>query len=235
MSNSYLDLLAQFGIGGAHPGGFPLTEQLLKEEPIRASTIVLDVGCGTGQTSAFLNEHFGCEVIAIDNHPLMVEKAKQRLKWDTFHGSVLKEDVEKLSFKEKTIDFIIAESVVTFTDIPTTLKELYRVLRKNGCLFMIEMTAEQPLPSFLKEKVTHLYGVKKILLEEEWKHHLQEAGFSNIEVIPTPLDLKPTSIMDMNPTENIKAELYDLWDKHNALLTEASPYLGYRVFRCTCP
>ena len=35
MSNDYLDLLAYFGIGGAHPGGFALTKSILEDENIQ--------------------------------------------------------------------------------------------------------------------------------------------------------------------------------------------------------
>ena len=35
LSNDYLDLLAYFGIGGAHPGGFALTKSILDAENIQ--------------------------------------------------------------------------------------------------------------------------------------------------------------------------------------------------------
>ena len=49
MSNDYLDLLAYFGIGGAHPGGFNLTQSILEAENIQPTEAVLDVGCGRGK------------------------------------------------------------------------------------------------------------------------------------------------------------------------------------------
>ena len=54
MSNSYLDLLAYFGIGGAHPGGFNLTQSLLEDENIQPVDSVLDIGCGTRTDGSFL-------------------------------------------------------------------------------------------------------------------------------------------------------------------------------------
>ena len=78
MSNAYIDILAYFGIGGAHPGGFNLTQSILDAENIPPTQSVLDIGCGTGQTAAFLAERFNCQVTAIDKHPVMVQKARIR-------------------------------------------------------------------------------------------------------------------------------------------------------------
>ncbi|MCR1834683.1 hypothetical protein NSA56_09745 [Oceanobacillus caeni] len=48
MNNRYLDCLALFGVGGAHPGGLPLTKRILSKEEIDEKQSILDAGCGTG-------------------------------------------------------------------------------------------------------------------------------------------------------------------------------------------
>jgi ubiquinone/menaquinone biosynthesis C-methylase UbiE len=145
MSNNYLDLLAYFGIGGAHPGGFPLTQLILQDEIIPPCGSVLDIGCGTGQTAAFIHQKYGCPVIAVDNHPLMIEKARERFKDQDSKVTVIEGDAQKLNFKDNCFDLILAESVITFTNIPNTLNELFRLLKSDGRMIIIEMTAEEPL------------------------------------------------------------------------------------------
>lgn len=54
MKPSYQDALAYYGVNGAHPGGLSLTKYLLQQERITSTTQLLDAGCGTGQTSAFI-------------------------------------------------------------------------------------------------------------------------------------------------------------------------------------
>ena len=76
MTSIYLDFLSKFGVGGAHPGGIQLTKELFKSETITPTTHILDVGCGTGQTAAYLAAQYGAIVTGIDNNPVMVEKAK---------------------------------------------------------------------------------------------------------------------------------------------------------------
>ena len=78
MELNYLNCLALFGIGGAHPGGLQLTKEILSREKINEKTIILDVGCGTGQTSAYMAEKYKCKIIGLDNNEMMLEKAKKR-------------------------------------------------------------------------------------------------------------------------------------------------------------
>jgi ubiquinone/menaquinone biosynthesis C-methylase UbiE len=233
MSKNYLDLLAYFGIGGSHPGGFPLTQLILKDENIRSFHSVLDIGCGTGQTADFVLQQYGCDVTAVDNHPVMVQKAKERFEGRDTSVKVMEEDAQKLPFKDHSFDYILAESMITFTDISSTLKELYRLLKPDGQLIMIEMTAEAPLSEEVQKNVFNLYGIKEVLSEEEWKRKLQQSGFTQIDMIHTHSQREQTEITDMNPSKNISVELYDLWEKHASFVKQSSVPLGYRVFRCS--
>ncbi|QFG00048.1 class I SAM-dependent methyltransferase [Psychrobacillus glaciei] len=232
MSKNYLDLLAYFGIGGAHPGGYSLTQSLLENVNIQRTESVLDIGCGTGQTAAFLAEQFDCHVTAVDNHPIMVEKAIERFKENGFSVKVIEGDAQNLNFPDSTFDFIISESVIVFTDISKTLNELSRVLKSGGSMIMIEMTAEQNLSEELRGKVCNLYGINDILNEEEWISKLQQVGFTQIEIINTPSGLIPSEINDINQSKNINMELFELWEKHNQFTLQNSHLIGYRVFKC---
>lgn len=232
MHNNYLDLLAFFGIGGAHPGGFSLTQFLLEDEKILPSESVLDIGCGTGQTAAFLAQKFACKVIAVDNHPIMVMKAKERFETNDTSILVIEGDAQSLNLKENSFDLIIAESVISFTDISKSLNELSRVLKSGGRIIMIEMVAEQSLTDEVQKQVCSFYGINEILNEQEWKTKLQQAGFTQIEIIDTPTGLMKTEINDINPSPNIVMDLYDLWDEHNRFITQNDNSIGFRAFRC---
>ncbi|WP_335872823.1 class I SAM-dependent methyltransferase [Bacillus sp. 2205SS5-2] len=233
MKNNYLDVLAYFGIGGAHPGGFELTKSILSNIKILDSFCVLDVGCGTGQTATYLHEEFGCNVTAIDLHPLMVEKAKKRVKPLKQKVKVLEENVQELSFCSETFDFALAESTLSFTDFSASIHELYRVLKTDSTLIILEMTAEKVIPPSIKQKISQLYGINEVLMEEEWRQQLQLAGFKNIRKLSTPSGLIPTDLIDMIPSENIDDKLYDVWDEHALLVQETQEFLGYRIFTCT--
>ena len=84
MELNYLNCLALIGIGGVHPGGLQLTKEILSREKINEKTIILDVGCGTGQTSAYMAEKYKCKIIGLDNNEMMLEKAKKRFQSEIF-------------------------------------------------------------------------------------------------------------------------------------------------------
>ncbi|KIL45380.1 class I SAM-dependent methyltransferase [Jeotgalibacillus soli] len=233
MRNNYLDLLAYFGIGGAHPGGLPLTKSILRNEAIGPSNSVLDIGCGTGQTAEYIVTQFNCPVTALDNHPIMVEKANERFKNKNYNVTIVNGNVENLPLPNNSFNFILSESVVTFTSISKSLQELYRVLMKNGTMILIEMTAEQTLTEEMKIKICDFYGIKEILSENEWKARIHEAGFDKIQIVNISTELVQSEINDLNPSPNIDIKYYDIWDQHNELTDEIDSQLGYRAFRCS--
>lgn len=232
MTNQYLDLLAFFGIGGAHPGGFALTQSILKDVKIKPIDHVLDIGCGTGQTANFLLKRFGCNVTAVDNHALMIEKTKERFKQQDSLITILQDDAQNLHLQDNTFEFIVAESVIAFTDISKTLKELIRVLKKDGSLFMIEMTAERKLTAEIESKACKLYGIKEILSEEQWLLRLKEAGFKQIDILKTPSQLIQTEVTDINQSLEIPMSYYNLWDEHHEFIEEYRDNIGFRAFKC---
>ncbi|MCA1012001.1 class I SAM-dependent methyltransferase [Halobacillus halophilus] len=230
MGNRYLDLLAEFGIGGAHPGGFPLTKEVLSSLHLPHSSSVLDVGCGTGQTAEYLIDHFNCTVTAIDNHPVMVKKAAERLqsKVDVRYGHA-----ENLEFADSTFDMVLTESVLSFTgSAQKTLKEIYRVLNEKGMFLCNEMTAVKRLSKQQLSSIKDLYGIEEVLTEDEWIHLLTSAGFESVSRVHDIEQIAETQVTDLRPSPNISEDLYDLWDHHNSFLNAHKKSLSYRIFLC---
>ena len=75
-ASNYLEFLSKFGIGGAHPGGINLTKEIFQAEEMNQNSRLLDVGCGTGQTAAYLAERYGAKVTGMDINPIMVKRPK---------------------------------------------------------------------------------------------------------------------------------------------------------------
>jgi SAM-dependent methyltransferase len=232
---TYLDCLAFFGIGGAHPGGLQLTKEILSRENINEKTIILDVGCGTGQTSAYMAEKYKCKITCLDHNEIMLEKAKKRFQSRNLSIETKLGSVERLPFGEESFDLILSESVATFTDVSKTLPDLRRVLKPNGVLLAIEMVLEEPLP---KEELTpfiEFYGVPRILTVSEWNSLFHKADFQqiNIEKFNLPFDEPEIeNATDFSISEQLDDELYDILDQHEHLTKKYQNRLGFRVFRC---
>lgn len=235
MEFTYLDCLALFGIGGAHPGGLQLTKEILSGEKIKEKTIILDVGCGTGQTSAYMAEKYKCKITGLDNNEMMLEKAKKRFQFRNLPIETRLGSVESLPFGEKSFDMILSESVATFTDVSKTLPEFRRVLKPNGVLLAIEMVLEESLPEEELTSITEFYGVPRILTESEWNSFFQKAHFQQISIDKFNLQFEEPEIenaTDFSISDQLDDRVYDILDQHEQLTKRYQNVLGFRVFRC---
>ena len=77
--SKYLEMLSLFGVGGAHPGGLAFSKAVLTKAAPPPGEPILDAGCGTGQTAAYLG-HLLYPVTCVDKDPLMLEKAAKHFK-----------------------------------------------------------------------------------------------------------------------------------------------------------
>ncbi|KFN03786.1 class I SAM-dependent methyltransferase [Bacillus clarus] len=234
--NIYIDFLAYYGIGSAHPGGFTLTKQLLAQLPLRHGANVLEIGCGTGRTAAYMTKEFGYKVTAVENNEIMIQKAKDRWLFEGLKIQLLQGKVEQLPCFDEKFELILGESILAFTNKEQSIPECYRVLQKNGKLVVIEMIIENHIAKEDEEKIVQLYGMKQLLMEKEWVHLFQKANFKRIiiggggtiaETIAGQVE-QP----EWNLSQFIPEELYDAWVQHEQVLHMYQNILGHRIFIC---
>ncbi|WP_025784552.1 class I SAM-dependent methyltransferase [Sporosarcina sp. D27] len=235
MEKTYLDCLAAFGIGGAHPGGLQLTKKMLANEMFDENMVVLDAGCGTGQTAAYLANEFNCQVLAVDLNPLMVEKATERLVNLQKDISVEVADVQSLSYEDGSIDVILSESVISFTNPTICIPEMTRVLKNKGRLIAIEMVLEQALSVEERKEITDFYGMDQIWSVNEWMMAFLTAGLTiqSIEVPELKNDNEDTETStDFSLSETIDETFHDILSRHLVLTENYKDQLGVRIFKC---
>ncbi|WP_026694540.1 class I SAM-dependent methyltransferase [Peribacillus kribbensis] len=240
MNRSYQDALAYYGIEGAHPGSLGLTKQLLQNEAIGPKTRLLDAGCGTGQTSAYISKNYPCRVYAIDSHPEMVKKAYSRFEAEGLPVRLRQSSIEHMPFKSEKFDMILAESSTAFTTVPKALSEYHRVLKKEGVLLTIDMAA-RGLSARAREEVRRFYGVHEVLTPEEWTAYFKEAGFRGISVLKTSTINEELASYDpgrlpanLGAQGSMPSPVYDgIMKKHQQISMVYGNQLGYCVFRVT--
>ncbi len=228
-NSKYLDLLSKFGIGGAHPGGLNLTKKVFKSENINRTSNILDVGCGTGQTAAYLAYKYGANVTGIDVNSTMVAKAKQRMKKNRLPVKIIQGSIEKNSLPDNHFDFIISESVLSFVNKPRALNEIFRLLKDGGQFIAIELTIIKPLTETEENEIKQFYGLDSLNMKKDWVALLNQAGFENIRIRKdTFIDSEP----EFHFSDDIDPELHEIMEKHYDM---ASKYLAsnYRIYSCT--
>jgi ubiquinone/menaquinone biosynthesis C-methylase UbiE len=238
---SYQDALAHYRIDGAHPGGMALTKKILQNERINRHTKILDAGCGTGQTSAYLAKTFSCKVCSIDNHPEMIKAATERFSTENLPVKIVKANIEQLPFPNDSFDMIIAESTTAFAGISASLKEYFRVLKPSGALLNIDMAAEQRLSREEKAEIVEFYGMNDILTEGEWIKALKKAGFKSVEVLKSNSVLQELEEYTFEENEisgsgyanpaNFDPKIDEVMQTHDKILLSYGEKLGYRVFK----
>lgn len=231
---TYLDFLAKFGIGGAHPGGFLLTKNILAQEKILPSSLILDAGRGTGQTAAYLCQEYQANVVGLEINSIMVEKAKNRFQNLQLPIQLVQGSVENIPFADQTFDFILSESVLAFVNKPRTLKEFYRVLKKGGRLIANEMTINTPVSKAEEAEIKEFYAIDSLLLEQDWKTLLTETGFQNFHIHSLKLDLLQGSpAQEFNFSQGFEPELFNILNQHGNMLVKYHDILSHRVMTCT--
>ncbi|WP_138417490.1 class I SAM-dependent methyltransferase [Aquibacillus sediminis] len=241
--NTYHDFLAYMGISSAHPGGMALTKQMLAKLGLKADHHVLDAGCGTGQTAAYIAETFGCQVTAVDTHPVMIEKAKQRFNEQGVQIHVLQGNIEQLPLKSEAYDLIIAESVIVFTKIEATLFEFFRLLKPGGVILNLEMTTKPPINQSMVNQFKQVYGIKQLPQESTWLEYYRKTNFDNIEVLKRVqvADQIATDYatgakqIDLNISESMDHSLYQIGHKHQLLTEKYRHQLNYHIYRAQKP
>lgn len=221
---SYIDILAKYGIGSAHPGGLLLTSELLKMEHITKSTEILDIGCGTGETSAYIAKHYPCSLTAADINYTMLQNAKRRFQNENINAKLVYADACNLPFTSGYFDIVLAESVTVFTKMQKSLSEYSKVLKAgNGVLLDIELTANVPLmPEELRD-VNLIMGVSKVPTQNEWCDMLYCAGAVNVKVFYGPM------IPSAAP---VSYQLMKELIPYLHLMNKYQRKLGYRIYRC---
>jgi len=230
----YLDFLSKFGISGAHPGGIKLTKQIFENEKINKFSRILDVGCGTGQTSAYLAARYGAKVTGMDINPIMVEKAKNRMIKYQLPVEIIQGSIEKCPLPDSKYDFIISESVLSFVNKPRALKEIFRLLKYDGRFIANELTINRRLGANYEEEIKQFYGLDSILMEKDWITLFEQVDFKNIKTFLRKQSLlQNDSLPEFQYSEYIEPELYKIMQQHFNLMVKYQGTLDYKVFICT--
>lgn len=173
---------------------------------IRKGDKVLDICAGTGEVAKLVLKRIGPEgsLTCLDFCDDMLAIARRKLSPHPKNLSFVISDVREMAFPENTFDAVtVAFGMRNVPDTVSALNRIKRVLKPGGRFFCLELTRPEkrwflPLYKFYTFKVMPL--VAKIVMRTsvpysylprsieafyppaEFKHVLQECGFSDVEV-----------------------------------------------------
>jgi ubiquinone/menaquinone biosynthesis C-methylase UbiE len=99
---------------------------------------VLEVGVGTG--ASFVYYPAAAKVTGTEPDPYMLERARRRLEeMGAHHIELHKVPAEELPFEDASFDQVVCSLVLcTVRDLPRSLAEVRRVLKRDGTLRFLE-------------------------------------------------------------------------------------------------
>ena len=135
------------------PGGFFLTDRLLSQVNISSKSRVLDIGCGEGETLAYISTEHGCSIFGVEPDPAHLELARAANPAATIIPAV----AEELPFDDDSFDIVLAECVFSLSsDMAKALREAHRVLIKGGMLLMSDVCAKNSCIELGSGMIRHL-------------------------------------------------------------------------------
>jgi len=147
---------------------------------------ILELGCGDGNGTLMLAKTHA-RIVAVDLSSDLVEKAKQKVKFNNVEFRVL--DAEKLPFKDKTFDAVVGNSILHHLDVCEVLKEVKRVIRPGGKIAFCEPNLMNP-QIFIERKVRFIGRILQVspfetaFMRKPLKRTVESFGFNNVSVEP---------------------------------------------------
>ncbi len=200
-TREWYDFIGQLAgaLPGIHLGGQDATHALLEMCRLDATSRVLDVGCGPGNTACLIAEQYGSRVHGIDISEVMIAKAEERARRQRLMDKVefRVADAFHLPFEDDLFDVVIVESVLTPLpgDKKQALTEMVRVVRPRGRIGANESTVDPSAPPellalFAEHPAIHGYFTPQTLRSLFEGSGLQVVQMTEVKNVETPSVLK---------------------------------------------
>ena len=152
----------------AHPGGLEITKKAFDICGLPKSAKILDVGCGYGDTVAFLNSDYGFSVTGLDKSAEAICIAKKNHPGLEF----MEGDGQWLDFDSLSFDCVLMECTLSLMPNPVeSIHEAFCVLKEGGYLVAHDLY----LPNPSEEELEIITRIKKSAVEEK------KEGSCNVE------------------------------------------------------
>lgn len=165
---------------------------------INSSDIVLDAGCGAGETSIFFAEKFGAKMTGISLSEVQIAQAKRQTK-KSFASHLVDfavMDYTKSDFPDNFFTKIFAlESVCHAFNKIDFLKEVYRLLKPKGRLVVSDFFFGKNKNRLEKnyQECIDGWAVPYLTTGEEFQQQLATAGFRNIQRFDKSNEIKKSA------------------------------------------
>ncbi|KAM9009928.1 putative methyltransferase [Ara ararauna] len=172
----------------------------LREKGTNSAELVVDVGCGSGQGTRFLAEHFK-KVVGTDISEAQIQEAREGPSMPNVSYSVC--PAEELPFTDASVDLLTSFTAAHWFDLEKFMREAKRVVRPGGCVAISTYTVDMSLRyGKCSEKLTQVFReLWDVLLKYSHQRikHVLEDYKEIFEALPFPDKKRITDILDKIP------------------------------------
>lgn len=148
----------------------------------------VDLGSGRGTDVLRIAESVGETgfVYGIDVSDGMLEKARNNAaKFGVKNVSFIHSELEKIELPDGVANLVISNCTLNHaTDKQAVWNEIYRILKKGGRFVVSDIYATQPIAEqFRNDPAAVAECWAGAVIRDEYMSHLQNAGFTTIEII----------------------------------------------------
>lgn len=157
-----------------------LCDYLLRYLPLQAKPKVLEIGFGNGMFLKELEKR-GFETYGMDISKKLVELVSKFVNGELKVGDINK----PLPYKSNFFDAVVLFAVLEYAkDYNKSLKEINRVLKNNGIVFIIVLNSNSILHKILRKKWSYYQDVYHASMfdKKSLSRALQDAGFKIIDI-----------------------------------------------------
>lgn len=151
---------------------------------------ILDIGCGPGLLVRGFAEHQkNWDIIGVDISPYALTLAKKNC-FGLKNARFVKSNVYKLAFKDSRFDLVVCKDSFHHFDKPeVALKEMFRVLRPGGVLYLQDLRRDLPryllqraIPADTPLKKLQFYSARAAYTKKEIEKILKNLKIKNYQI-----------------------------------------------------
>jgi ubiquinone/menaquinone biosynthesis C-methylase UbiE len=162
-----------------HIRGRESTLEVAELAKLKASDLILDVGCGLGGTARYLSEKFKCNVVGIDLTEEYISIGKKLTEFvglsdlvELRHGSAL-----KIPYEDERFDIVWTEHVqMNIADKNRFYSEIARVLKPGGRLLFHDVFRGPGGPPFYPTPWAENESISALTTERDARSIIEQVG-----------------------------------------------------------
>ncbi len=156
---------------------------------LKPGQVVLDLGCGGGLDAFLAAQRVGAggRVIGLDMTAEMIEKATASAgKGGYVNVEFHVAEIERLPVASDSVDVVISNCVINHaSDKPAVFKEVHRVLKPGGSLFLSDLVTTSRFPDGMREKAPEMWAPWLAMASDRQTYlkAIRQSGFRTLTVL----------------------------------------------------